>query len=553
MNERKNAVIGQNELEDDCFDFDELEKRLETGLENSLSEFDFLEKDKAKIGNPESLGNAVMNVVWEQFIYQIGLIAGEDFIQENKGLTLDLRDEAHIQTAENFAVGNIAFHNTEIDYQKRYDDWQSNFKKNEAGQVIKKMDKRSGKEKEVLVHRTRAAFDKDRPKGSAQEHMDHTVSAGEIIRDPAANAFMTKEQQIEFANSEKNLNPLDASANESKGDSTMTEWLDSERNGEKPADRFNIDEKKLREKDREAREEYKKQKEEGEKRSEIAGKKSQRAEAFRIGGKALRTAVMGLLAELIRNIITKLVIWLKSKEKSLKTFLNQIQEAIQTFIINLKNNLLTAGTTAVSTVVTAILGPVAGTIQKIWILIKQGGKSVREAVDYIKAPENRKKSFGVLMLETGKIVMTGLTAMGALVLGDVIEKGLMAFPAFAAEIPLIGSLANIIGIFLGAVVAGIAGALILNLIDKLIAKKQSKEITERQIEKGKEVLAKQNQVMAVNQEKLRRTKAETIETIRERHKTAAKIMKNAVDYIFSENDNDNDEILADINSVLDEI
>jgi len=555
MNNKENALLenGETETQDEEFDFDDLERQLEEGLEDSLSELEFLEEDKAKISNPENLGNAVMGVVWDQFVIQIGVVAGEDFIKENRGLTLDLRDKAHIQTTENFAEGKIASHNTEIDYQQRYEDWQSNFKKDDNGQVIKKPDKRSGKEKAVLTKDARVPFDKDRPKGSAQVHMDHTVSEGEIIRDPAANAHMTKEEQIAFANSEKNLNPLDAAANESKGDSTMSEWLDSERNGEKPADRFNIDEEQLRQKDKEAREEYEKQKKKAEEKSITAGKKSQKAEAFRISGKALRAAVMGLLAELVRNIISKFVSWLKSKEKSLKTFLSQVKEAIATFLKNIKQNLLTAGKTVTSTILSAIFGPVVSAIQKIWTLIKQGGKSVKEAIEYVKKPENHKKSFGILMLEVGKIVMSGLTAMGALVLGDVIEKGLMAFPVFAVEIPLIGSLANILGIFLGAVVAGIAGALILNLIDKLIAKKQKQEITERQIEKGNEVLAKQAQVIAVNQEQLRRTKTKTGENIKARHEEAAEIMKEATNNIFIENDNDNVERLANMKTVLDQI
>ena len=40
--------------------------------------------------------------------------------------------------------------------------------------------------------------------------MDHVISAAEIIRDPAANAHMTREEQINFANSEKNLNLMDS-------------------------------------------------------------------------------------------------------------------------------------------------------------------------------------------------------------------------------------------------------------------------------------------------------------------------------------------------------
>lgn len=569
MNDNRNAVIGENYIKDDNFDFDELEKQLEAGLEDCLSELEFLEEDKAKIRNPENLGNAIMGVVWDQFINQIGLVAGEDFIAENRGLTLDLGKEAHIQTTENFADGKIATHNTEIDYQQRYDDWQANFQRNEDGSIRTRKDARTGEDKAVLRvkdtkkdpngenyntnYDARAPFDKNRLKGSVQENMDEIISVAERIRDPAANAHLTKEEQIASDNSEKNLHLLDAAANQSKGDSTMSEWLDSERNGEKPADRFNIDEEELRQRDKEAREEYEKLKKEGEERSIAAGKKSQRAEAFRIGGKALRAAVMGLLAELIRNIILKLITWLKSKEKNLKTFIGQIEEAIAAFIGNIKQNLLTVGTTVASTVLTAILGPVVSTIQKIWMLLKQGGKSVKEAISYVRKPENRKKSFGVLMLEVGKIVMAGLTAMGALVLGDVIEKALMAFPVFAIDIPFLGSLANIIGVFLGAVVAGIAGALVLNLIDKIIAKKQKQEITDRQIGKGNEVLVKQSQLIAVNQEKLHRTKAKVGEAIEERHKAAAEEMKKSTDFIFAGDENDNSERLADMNAVLKQI
>lgn len=554
MDENKNAIIGEHDSEE-SFDFDELERQLEAGLEESISELAFLEEDKAKISNPEHLGNAVMSVVWDQFIMQVGAVAGEDFIKENRGMTLDLRSEAHIQTTENFANGKIATHNTEIDYQQRYDDWQSNFVKDADGKVVTHQT-RTGKEEATLVKGARAPYDADRPKGSAEKHtdMDHTVPAAEIIRDPAANAHMTKEEQIAFANSQANLNEMDSSMNRSKGDKSMSDWLDNPNaNGQKPDEIFDIspeEEQRLRQKDKEAREEYEKQKKEGEEKSIAAGKKSQKAEAFRIGGKALRAAIMGLLAELVRNIIGKLISWLKSKEKNLKTFLGQVKEAISIFLKNIKQNLLTAGTTIATTVLSAIYGPVVGAIQKVWMLIKQGGKSLKEAIDYVKKPENRKKSFGVLMLEIGKIVTAGLTAAGALVLGEVIEKSLMTVPVFAFEIPLIGSLANIIGIFLGAVVAGIAGALVLNLLDKLIAKKQKQEITEKQIDKGNEVLTKQAQVIAINEEKLRRTKASSLSTIKERHEAAAELMKQSTDFILSGNESDNSGDLSDINNIL---
>lgn len=545
MNDNERAVLKGYESVEDTIDFDQLEAQLEADLDDSLADLELLKDDKAKIGDPESLGNAVLQVVWDQCINQIGQVAGEDFIKENRGLNLDLSKDAHIQTTENFANGKIATHNTEIDYQKKYDDWQNSFQRNEDGSI--KMNKQG---KPVLRSDARAPYDANRQKGSKQVNIDEIVPVAEQVRDPAANAHLSLEERVKFDNSEVNLQPLDASANQSKGDRTVTEWLDSERNGQKPAERFNINEEEVRANDAKAREEYEKLKKEGEQRSIDAGKKSRREETFRIGGKVLRAAVMGMLAELIRTIIEKLVAWLKSKEKSLQTFIEQIKEAIKTFIENLKQTLLSAGSVVVNTILTSIYGPIIGTIQKVWILLKQGGKTVKEAIDYIKKPENRKKSFGVLMLEVGKIVTAGLTAMGALALGETIEKILLTVPAFAINIPLLGTLANIIGIFLGAIIAGIAGALVLHLINKLIADKKRKELTCQQIDKGNEVLNKQNQLVAVKQAQINRTKAETNANIRGKHEEAAKIMREAVDFVQKKSVNDNSKKLADMKNTL---
>ena len=95
------------------------------------------------------------------------------------------------------------------------------------------------------------------------------------------------------------------------------------------------------------------------------------------------------------------------------------------------------------------------------------------------------------MLEVGKIVIASITAGGAILLSEVIEKSLMTIPAFAFQIPLLGSLANILGIFFGAIVSGIIGAIALNLIDRLLAKKVKSENQLRQIKKGNEILKKQ--------------------------------------------------------------
>lgn len=524
------------ELECDSVDLNELEAKLDAELEEQLSDLEGLKLDREKIGNPASIGEAVKNVVWEQFINQVGVVAGEDFIKENRGLYLDLRDSAHIQTTENFENGKIATHNTKIDYQKRYDDWQSKFDRDEGGN-INTHTTRSGKEEATLVNGARAPFDQGRPTGSLEKRtdMDHTVSAGEIIRDPAANAHLTLEEQIAFANSSANLNEMPADQNRSKGDKSMTDWLDTpNRKGQKPNEIFDISDeqdKQYREKDAAARVEYEKRKKEGENRSFESGKQSQKEEAFRIGGKALRAVVMGLLASLMKEVIQKLIAWFRAGERKLGTLIDSVKEAIHSFISNIKKHLLTAGNALVTTVATAIFGPVIGLIKKAWMLLKQGYKSVKEAIKFLKNPANKDMPFSIKLMEVGKIVIVGITAGGAIVLSEVIEKALMTIPAFAIPIPLLGSLANIIGMFLGALVSGIIGALALNLIDRMIANKLKKENEKQQLDKRNEIILKQEQILYVTKGQVEQTKIKVAQDIVERHMRGGELFNNTIEQI----------------------
>lgn len=554
---RENAEWKISDIDiEDSFDFDELESKLQSELDIQFSDLDVLKDERDKIGNPENLGNTIMNVVWEQFTNQIALKVGEDFIKENRGLTLDLRKEAHIQTTENFEKGKIAKHNTYIDYQQRYDDYQARFQKDDNGEIKTKTDKRSGKEKKILNKDARNDFDKGREKGSTSINKDHTVSTAEINRDAAANAHLSREEQVTFANSDKNLNDLDAPANQSKNDSSMNDWLDYKRDGKKPSERFNIDEDKLREQDRIAREEYEEKKQEGIQKSIETGKKSRKEEAFRITGKALRTAIMRLFTEFIKEVIGKLIKWLKSTRKSLATLLEHIKEAIRSFISKLKTHLKNAGDSILTTILTAIYGPILATIKKVWTLLKQGWNSIKDAINYLKNPDNKDKPIGIRLLETGKIVMAGLSAVSAILLGEVIEKSLMTIPFLAFDIPLLGSLANLIGMFTGALTAGIIGAIAINLIDKAIEKKQKAFNVSMQIEKGNKVLNTQSLLIDFNIEKLENTKKKASTSIIERHTEAKIEINKSLNSIFTDDlstPNNNKDAFAEMDKIIKEL
>ncbi|MFD4492238.1 cation diffusion facilitator family transporter [Lysinibacillus fusiformis] len=549
-------------------DFDELESKLEHEIELHMSDLHLLKEEQKKIGNEDNLGEIIKGVVWEQFMNQIAAKAGTDFIGENHGLTLDLRKDAHIQTTENFEKGKIATHNKQtikveingkiqeetLDYQKRYDNYQARFQKDENGNVKTRIDSRTGKEIKVLNKDARDDFDKGRDKGSASVHKDHTIPTAEINRDAAANAHLSREEQVAFANSDKNLNDLDSAANQSKGDSSMKDWLNSERDGKKPEERFNVNGDELREQDKVSHEEYEKRKKEGEQRSIEAGKQSRKEEAFRIGGKALRSAIMLLFAEFTKEVISKLVKWLKSAQKSLKTLMEYIKEAVKSFISNLKLHLKNASNNVLTTIMTAIVGPIFETIKKVWILLKQGWKSLKEAVNYLKNPDNKDQPpLSIRLLETGKIVMAGLSAVSAIVLGEIIEKSLMTIPFLAVEIPLLGSLANLIGLFAGGLTAGIIGAIAINIINKAVEKKQKEINLSEQIEKSNEILDTQAQLIMVSEEKFSNKKNSVRDSIAKRHAMAQDELENSLKNIFSEgeaNSKNNDDSFDEMDQII---
>lgn len=558
MDEKLNAFqISQIEFDAEDMDFAQLESQLETEIDSQMEDLKVLEEEHDKIGNPATIGETVKNVVWEQFINQVGVIAGEDFIRENRGLTLDLRDSAHIQTTENFEKGKIATHNDKIDYQKRYDDWQANFQRNEDGSIKMERARITGEQQAKLKYGARQYL--NGPSGSASMHNDHTISAAEIIRDPEANAHLSREEQHDFATGSINYKPLDSSANESKGDARMEDWLNHERNGQRPAERFNINEDELRKRDAEARTEYERVKKEGEKRSIETGKKSQREEAFRIGGKALRSVIMGLLASLIKDIIQKLVAWFRSGKRSLSTFIDSVKLAIKSFLSNMKTHLLNAGNTLITTIFTAIFGPVIGMIKKAWIFLKQGYKSVKEAIEFFKNPANKNMPFSIKMMEVGKIIVTGATAGGAILLGETIEKGLMTIPVFAFQIPMLGSLASLLGMFFGALISGLIGALALNLIDKMIAKKQRSINQSQQINKKNDIINSQEQILVVTAAQAANDKKDTAQNVMNRHQEANDIIEKSTSSVdenlnaVNDNEKKSEEIQTRNTSALDEI
>ena len=558
-NENKTFELQSSEIDFDYEQLLEIENSLENNLKDVVEHIEQVDIDREKLQNNEYLQESIENIVWEQVQLQLAAQIGEEFIKDNNGQTLDLRKDAHIQTAENFEKGKLATHNRDVDYQERYDTWQNNFVKDDLGN-IKTHSTRSGKIVNTLTKDARKPFDAGRPTGSKEKgtQMDHTVSAGEIIRDPKANAFLTKEEQIAFANSKVNLNEIRSEVNQAKGDQSTTELFDNPNSkGQYAREVHNIsskEEKQLIEKDKEAREEYDRVRDEAEKRAIKSGKKSRRDEALKVSGKAFKAALLQLLSEFLRELISKFISWLKETERNLSTFIEKIKEAIISFVNNLSNHLLNVGKSVVTMIASAIVGPVINTFLKAWTFIHQGWKSLKEAIDYLNNPDNKEKSVQIMILEVGKIVVAGLSATGAIVLGETLGASLTAsFPVLAVSIPLLGTIGSVIGTFMGATLSGIIGAFVLKMIDQQIVNKQITELSSKKIDQNNEVLVIKDQLLDVKSIKLQVEQDSVINTIKERHDMAASIMKEKLSDIFEESTRDEKSDFDEIDALLQDL
>ena len=558
-NENELLALRSSDIEIKYDELLNLENSLENNLKDLIKDIEKIDLDREKLQNNEYLQESIENIVWEQVQLQLAAQIGEEFINENQGQTLDLRKEAHIQTAENFEKGKLATHNRDVNFQERYDTWQNNFVKDDLGN-IQTHSTRSGKIVNTLTKEARKPFDTGRPTGSKEKgtQMDHTVSAGEIIRDPKANAFLTKEEQIAFANSKANLNEIRSEVNQAKGDLSTSELFDNPNSkGQYAREVHNIsskEEKQLREKDKEARTEYDRVRDEAEKRAIKSGKKSRRDEALKISRKALKAALLQLLSEFLRELISKFISWLKDTERNLSTFIDKIKEAIISFVNNLANHVLNVGKSVVTMIASAIVGPVINTVLKAWTFIHQGWKSLKEAIDYINNPENKDKSLDIMMLEVGKIIIAGLTATGAIVVGEVLGASLTAsFPVLAISIPLLGTIGSVIGTFMGATLSGIIGAFVLKMIDQQIVNKQISELNSKKIDQNNEMLVIQDQLLDVKSIKLQVEKDSVINTIKERHDMAASMMKEKLSDIFAEFTRDDKSDFDEIDTLLQEL
>lgn len=561
---KENAIFDQKEVlnEDfiEFFDFDELEKDLQSQLDEDLSDLEFLKEEKEKIGNPDTLGEIILNEIWIQFGNQIGLdmtneTLNQKYDREHQGETYDDIGKEVMQDPKYKKANN----------EMKEQQISGNLKDEYTGKNINQNDKAnldhvvSRKELYENARRKQAGIDTkdlanmDENLKATNESLNKSKGAKSIdeYTDPAKREQREKDLREQNEHANKKID------NSNKSD--LEKQMEKEKNDKRLNDKLDADDELMKKVDAEARKAINKDIIKG-----VAKETAKKA-----GKDALKQmAVTGLFA-LLKEVMNGFVRFLKSKAKSFKNFLEELKNAIKSFLNKIINILHTGVSSAIGTIASEIFGPIVSTFKKLSSLIKQGVSSLMEAIRYLRNKDNKNKPFGIKVAQVGKIITVGLAASGAIFLGDFFEKLLLSVPGMQVELPLLGSLANVIGMFLASLVSGLVGAIGINLIDKFIAKKQKAEATKSILEKGNQVIIKQQQIQIVNEILLERDKESAQSNISERHQKTESIMRDAYknimeDFVeeFSENvqilvideeDQKNNEEIDKINDDLDDL
>lgn len=551
MNEHAYQNKEFEELEAD-FDFEAMEGYLSRQLKDSFSELELLKEDRKKIANPDSLGKAVLDEVWKQFGNQIGLdITNETLIQKY--------DRKHPETYSQIK--------DEIMKDQRYKDANKEMKQQQE----------SGNLEDEYTGKTLKQND--------NANLDHVVSRKELYENQRRKQANLDTKDL--ANKEENLKPTNENLNKSKKDKSVEDYLSKREQREGDLIRQNERVNKKLEESNMSDVEKHLQKEKNDKALQNkldaddelmkqADKKARKAinkdiatgvvkEAGKKAGKdALKVATISALFSLLKEIMNSFIHFLKSKSKTFGNFLAEMKEAIKSFFSKIMSAVQTGVSALVGTLVSEIFGPIVSVFKKLASFIKQGVSSFIDALNYLKDKSNKNKPFSVKVAQVGKIVTAGLTVGSAIVLGEVFEKCLLTVPGMQITLPSLGTLANLIGLFLGSLVSGLIGAVVLNLLDRFIAKKLRSETTKEIIEKQNNVVNIQQLQIYVAESKIEKSKLIATSDIRGRHQfvkeqieaalgrvannTDSKTSDDAI--IITENNNDLSEMQKDLEDLL---
>ena len=476
--ENELLVLNTEEVyESENLNYDELEELLEQQFTMEFSNLEKLEIECKEISSPDKLGNVILDEIWNQFANQIGLDMTSDTLLK--------------QYNDKHPNGYTKEEGAKILKDKRYIDANKAMKETQKNGNLK--DEYTGKKLKI----------------NEKANLDHVVARKQLFENPWRK--IADIDTADLANKKENFAATNESLNKSKGATSNSDYI---KNRE-------VREKKLRVQVQRANEkidkknisdaEKKNLKAENEKRlndklaadskkmlkaektakkainKDIAKKASVRM-ANKAGKDAVKAMFVAALFGMLKEIMNALVRFFKSKKCSFDSFLDEMKNALHSFFGKIRDFIKVGIDSFVGSIVGEIIGAFAQKLKKLPNLIKQLFGSIRESISYLSNPENQTHSTAIKIAHISKIITSGLVAVGAMFLGEYFEQFLNKIPGMTFEIKLLGTIANILGMFLASLLTGILGAIIINGLDGFISKKIQDENKKQQADKKNELL-----------------------------------------------------------------
>ena len=520
--ENELLVLNTEEVnESENLNYDELEELLEQQFTMEFSNLEKLELECKEISSPDKLGDIILDEIWSQFANQIGLDMTSDTLLK--------------QYNDKYPNGYTKEEATKIMKDKRYTD---------ANNAMKAKQK-SGNLKDEYTGKTLKINDK--------ANLDHVVPRKQIFENPWRK--IADIETSDLANKSENLAGTNESLNKSKGATSNSDYIKNREAREKKLrdqlqranekiDKKNISDaekrnlKALNEKrlnDKLAADSQKMLKIEKKAKKAInknIAKKAPVRMANKAGKDAVKAMFVAALFGMLKEIMNALVRFFKSKKRSFDTFLDEMKNALHSFFGKIRDFIKVGIDSFVGSIVGEIIGAFAEKLRKLPNLVKQLFGSIRESISYLSNPENQSHSTVIKIAHVSKIITSALVGVGAMFLGEYFEQFLNKIPGMTFEIKLLGTIANILGMFLASLLTGILGAIIINGLDGFISRKLQEENKKQQADKKNELLRIQDVQIFVAEENVAIKRNQIFSKMAQNHQKLRELLGNVQEDIY---------------------
>lgn len=499
--------------ESENLNYDELEELLEEQFTMEFSNLEKLEVECKEISSPDKLGDVILDEIWNQFANQIGLDMTSDTLLK--------------QYNDKHPNGYTKEEGAKILKDKRYIDANKAMKETQKTGNLK--DEYTGKKLKI----------------NEKANLDHVVARKQLFENPWRK--IADIDTADIANKKENFAATNESLNKSKGATSNSDYIKNREVREKKlrdqAQRANekidkknisdaekrnlkaINEKKLNDKlAADSKKMLKAEKKAKKAINKDIAKKVPVKIANKAGKDAVKAMFVAALFGMLKEIMNALVRFFKSKKRSFDTFLDEMKNALHSFFNKIKDFIKVGVDSFAGSIVGEIIGAINQKLRRLPNMFKQVFGSIRESISYLSNPENQSHSIEIKIAHISKIITSGLVAVGAMFLGEYLEKYLLTIPGMGFEIKFLGTLANVLGMFFASVLTGILAVIIINKLDQFISRKLIEENQKQQADKKNELLRIQDIQIFVAEENVAVKRNSILNKMAKNHKKLRELL-----------------------------